>query len=296
MASASTIDNNELSIDDLMYEIPYFYDEEPDEIIKYKKDCDIKYIGASVGQNGDKEEGWIEVIYTNSDDDGYEHAHALIRGFIRVFYNKHTRITHSENEIRVFHKKYCDPVSGRTHISQNMVPLRPVKIVNEHYVIAQEAPSEDTTTCMFQYSNVLDVAFILNIEDIRKKPALALEMIGNSLEKDEKLSVLPSELVKLISREYFSCSSEKGSPSFKLEFKGKIPQVVSRDQLKRLYEAGIVKMAFRTRILTYNFIILSDEAFDDEGWSGVTIRQRYGSRERMHFHKQELLEYAFSLH
>jgi hypothetical protein len=274
MASVPSAVNN---IKELLCEYPSFYDDEPDEVIEDEDyDCyEIRFFSGAESRNEDEEEGWIELY--NDDDE-----------CVDIFYNKYTRITHNENKYFIHHKKFRDPVSGKIFHFNKMFKLTRAEIVNEHYLAITDFPGKNTTACKYQSrNNMYDDVFVFNIEDTQKKQALALKMFEKHLEKDEIIPVLPSELVNLISREYFGIPSEYGSSNFKLEFKGTLPQVVSNDQLARLYHAGIIKLAFQLgRYTSNNFIVLSDEAFDDEGVSGFLLRQHYGSKAQMHRHKQ----------
>jgi hypothetical protein len=285
MATGCTTVNNtlsveELSIKELMRELPSYYDEEPDEIIKFKCGHWLKHFD---GSGRDQKESGIEVVTIDTID----HSTPLIFTKL-IFYDKHTHITLGEKEIRVFHKKYRDPVSGKTYRSDTMIPLKHAEIVNEYIFNTPVNTGQNTTACMYQ---CLGVMFVLNIEDMQKKHALALRMIEKHLEQDSNRPVLPSELVGLISKEYFS-ESEMSSPNFKLEYKDEIPQVVSKDQLKQLYKAGLVKVAVKFGGPNPDYYgILSDEAFNAFPIIRAMCEE---SKWRMNQRKSDILNRFFS--
>jgi hypothetical protein len=82
------------------------------------------------------------------------------------------------------------------------------------------------------------------------------------------------------------------SPNFKLEYKDEIPRVVSKDQLKQLYRAGLVKVAGKFGgPYSDKYGILSDEAFD----ACPIIRALcHESKSRMNQRKWDILHRFFS--
>ncbi len=100
------------------------------------------------------------------------------------------------------------------------------------------------------------VFFVFDIEDTREKSTYAVKQL---------LDILPKELVDKIAF-YLGCNESKYEYTltdfpviFETKYKGEMPKYLSRHQLKKLYELGVLKIAL---YYNYDFHMLSDESFD----------------------------------
>lgn len=272
MASVATIEDNLIAKG--LYECIPYYDDEPDEIIQNKYERDF-FRGFKESEHGNEGGGSLFNVY-----DELKHK----------FYNKHTRLVFEGNDICIFHKKYKDPFSGKIYRSIDMFHLREVSIITEYYIKTYN--TEKIKKCMFSHNNI---GFILNIENINKKKALALKLIEKHFEKSETdMPIFPVELLNLICEEYISLN-EFSPSNCELEYKDKFPEIVSKDQLKKLYDSGFVKLA--SSIDNYgknDYIILSNDAFDSSDMIGWMLNCHFKTKERMHERKQEILNSFFN--
>ena len=264
MTTSATAENN-LSIKGL-YECVPFYDEEPNKIIldNYRR-----------GRFEDRLELYNEFNET-----------------CHVFYNKHTRIEKGDvNELRVFYKKYRDPFSGKTYSSDRMMELKDAHIPAEYYMVYDDTIKENSIPCMYYFYNA--IAFFCKCENNYKKNALALKLIEKRLEKTEGQNLLSVELMSKLGKEYFS-RVESVPSDFQLEYKEEFPKIVSIDQLKKLYDAGLIEISQGTNHDGV-FIVLSDEVFDNDGVSGMILRTNYyKTKEDMKKQKQTILNICFN--
>jgi hypothetical protein len=203
------------------------------------------------------------------------------------FYHKHTRFVCKGNKLLVFYKKYRDPYTGKIYNSNEMFQLRNTSIISEHYYNTNGI--QQKIKCMY-YCN--DIAFIFKIENKAKKHALCLELIKKHLEKSNSSPILSLELLNMIDDEYINYLGNK--IKYELEYKGYIPKIISKDQLKKLYEAGLVNIATLAQPEfddKTSFVVLSDDAFDTPG--GFSINYHFITKKNMHKLKKRILENFF---
>jgi hypothetical protein len=100
------------------------------------------------------------------------------------------------------------------------------------------------------------IVFVFDIEDTREKLTYAVKQL---------LDILPKELVDKIAF-YLGCNKFKYEYMltdfpviFETKYKGEMPTYLSRHQLKKLYELGVLKIALE---YNYDFHMLTDESFD----------------------------------
>ena len=164
--------------------------------------------------------------------------------------------------------------------------------MNEHIVIGNQHPSFNLKKVIYIIARNTKgyhcIPFIFNIQDMRKHYLYAATMLCD---------FLPKELVDLVMW-YLGCSKPKDKYTvkdfpfnFESEYKGTVPSFISREQLKTLYNLGMVKMAISLQPI-YTYIALTEESFDYVYPNNKENRlsNHFGTKEAMYKYIQNILE------
>jgi hypothetical protein len=213
-------------------------------------------------------------------------------------------IIRKEDEPEIFvlsHGKHLEVYNDIYHcsLSDSVVDKKDIFVVSEGYALNQHIvfnrPHHSFTLKPVSYilasdSNGHSVPFVFKVQDMRKSYVYAATMLYDYFN-------LPKEIVDLIM--WFSgCSQPKSKYTvkdfpfnFEREYKGKLPSVVSREQLKRLYELELVNVAIKlTSFPCYTAI--TEESFDyvypnnSVNW----LSTHFKTKEEMHKYIQKVLE------
>jgi hypothetical protein len=145
-----------------------------------------------------------------------------------------------------------------------------------------------------------DVNFVFNIKNMLAS-MLQFIMINNE-RRQLKQSCIPTEVIDyILPFADFLKINEKGNNDNPLNYKPEdnfdfpeFPKVVSKAQIKKLFDLGMIKMIVSTTPNNYclktslygEFIVLSDESFDNE----PIIEERFGTKENMHGFIHDFME------
>jgi hypothetical protein len=191
----------------------------------------------------------------------------------------------------VYHDLYYCPVSRANVPPGDICNVLEGYALNEHIVRYREHPRFNLKKVAFV--TIRDTikknhyTFIFNIEDRRKHYMEACTLLCNHL---------PKELVDIIAF-YLGSPRRKNTytPSdfpfnFESEYKGLLPAVISREQLKMLYKLGVVKLADPDMINSY--IALTDESYDHVYPNNTPNRLRilFKTKESMHTYVENALK------
>jgi hypothetical protein len=199
--------------------------------------------------------------------------------------------------VEVYNDIYHCSLSNSVVDKKDIFNLSEGYALNEHIVFNQ--PHHSFTLKQVSYILASDskghsVPFVFKVMDMRKSYVYAATMLYEHFN-------LPKELVDLIM--WFSgCPQPKGVYTvkdfpfnFEREYKGRLPSIVSREQLKRLYELELVNMAIKLTSFPC-YTALTDESFDyvypnnSPNW----LSSHFETKEKMHEYIQNVLE-SFSL-
>lgn len=192
----------------------------------------------------------------------------------------------------VYHNIYHCSLSGSIVDKKDVFNVREGYALNEHTVMNQPHYAFKLKTVA--YIMVADsfgygrVPFVFNVRDMRKHYIYMATML---------CGVLPKELVDII-MSYLGCAKPKNEYTlkdfpfnFEREYKGQLPSIVSREQLKMLYELGVIKIAIP---LKYNniFTTLTDKSFDYVYPNNAPnlLSQRFNTKEAMNTYTQQILK------
>ena len=208
-----------------------------------------------------------------------------------------TFVSNSGKHVQVYNDIYYCSLSDAIVDKKDIFEIKEGYAFNGHTVITRPHHSfnlKQVSYIIASNSKGYTMPFVFNIRDVRKSYVYAAKMLYDYFN-------LPKEIIDLIMW-YSGCSKPKDEYTvkdfpfnFEREYKGPLPTVVSREQLKQLYELGIVKMAIKLNILPC-FTNLTDESFDHVYPSNTKNRlsERFKTKEKMHECIQKVLE-AFSL-
>ena len=137
-----------------------------------------------------------------------------------------------------------------------------------------------------------EVCYIFNIQDDTRPPALLALLLGLNCTGTASLAsevvvegvvpcmggIMQSQDKIIFDKpyEYLSC-----------EYNGELPELMSKPQVRKLYDLGIVKMATFERH-TLSYLIMSDDAFDND--PDKSLENMFGNKEEMHEYIEEMLE------
>jgi hypothetical protein len=169
--------------------------------------------------------------------------------------------------------------------------------LNQHIVFNRSHHSfnlKPVSYILVRNSKGHSVPFVFKVRDMRKSYVYAATMLYDYFN-------LPKEIVDLIM--WFSgCSKPKSKYTvkdfpfnFEREYKGELPAVVSREQLKRLYALQLVNMAIPLNSFPC-YTAITEESFDYVYPNNAPNRlsDHFNTKEKMHKYIQTVLE-SFSL-
>ena len=268
MTSSATAENNCLK--DIIGEIIVSYSEEPYETFIVSNDALINQV--------------IETEHT------YE-IFNITTGFRHYIQKKNVHIEFHTERIDVFKKKYFCTLTQSFINSYALCYLSNVEMVSKYKYLNR--PSFYGEQFNAQFISTSRNSFVFNIVDIRKN-ILAFLMSMNARQSLEK-SFLAPEVIESCILPYFDC--DKRTTYLQREFKGVLPKYMSMEQVKRLYELGMIKMIMRVSDpITMGsqherFGILSDDAFDND--SEGAIKKIFKTKEHMHGYIERELKRLF---
>jgi hypothetical protein len=174
-----------------------------------------------------------------------------------------------------------------THFS-----LKPAYYVNipQKYVCGKR-------TCHF--------SFVFNIIDMRKFYADIFNKMRESLPVELILYLISfmkfeGDYEKIWGRENVNFEVTDFQFDCCQEFEGKIPEKMSKSQLKKMYENGTIKLAISSGYPLYGKILLTDESYMSEEYLGFgsfdspnLLQQAFKTKEEMHEFKDGFLDEFF---
>ena len=138
-----------------------------------------------------------------------------------------------------------------------------------------------------------EVCFVFNFNEERKHALLSL-LLGLS---QGETSFVASEVVVEgvvpcmggIMQSQDKIVFDNPQEYLRCEYNGELPELMSKPQVRKLYDLGIIKMAkFDTNRSIPYFFILSDDAFDND--PEKSLERIFGNKEAMHEYIEEMLE------
>jgi hypothetical protein len=199
--------------------------------------------------------------------------------------------------VAVYHDIYHCSLSGSVVDKKDIFDVSEGYALNQHIVFNRMHHSfnlKPVSYILVSNSKGYSVPFVFKVQDMRKSYVYAATILYEHFN-------LPKEIVDLVM--WFSgCSKPKSKYTvkdfpfnFEREYNGPLPSVVSREQLKRLYELELVNMAIPlNRFPCYTAI--TDESFDYVYPNNAPNRlsQHFNTKEKMHKYIKSVLE-SFSL-
>jgi hypothetical protein len=195
--------------------------------------------------------------------------------------------------VQVYNDIYYCSLSNSVVDKKDIFDLSEGYALNEHIVFNRPHDSFILKTVSYilaSNSKGHSVPFVFKVQDMRKSYVYAATMLYDHFH-------LPKEIVDLI-MSFSGCSQPKDVYmvkdfpfNFEPEYKGRLPSVVSRKQLKRLYELGVVKVAIQLTSFPC-YTALTDESFDyvypnnSPNW----LSTHFKNKEEMHEYIQTVLE------
>jgi hypothetical protein len=207
-------------------------------------------------------------------------------------------------EVNVFHQGYKCGVSGDFCQKKDMcivgeeLAISTYKTSCGYYPVNVSIPMLDKITrvpVIKMPSNIHmhknEVCYVFNIQDKYPLALLALLMNVNRT----GTASLASEIIVEGVVPYMggTIKSEdkivfdKPYEHLRCEYNGELPKLMSKPQVRKLYDLGIVKMA-TIELHTLNFLIMSDDAFDND--PDKSLESMFGNKEAMHKYIKEMLE------
>ncbi len=216
-----------------------------------------------------KNEEPIDVPYP--DDDGYITIHTHTDCSFS-FKSSNVRIIQNGLNLEIFRCKYFCNISQKS--MEFVFDIFDGHIINKHRIMVQEPRTDGPNLNPAYYISAgyynegrstregngvrcgYSMFFVFDIEDTREKSTYSVKQL---------LDIQPKELVDRIAF-YLGCNKSKYEYTltdfpviFETKYKGEIPKYLSIHQLKKLYELGVLKIAFE---YNYDVYMLSDESFD----------------------------------
>ncbi len=208
-----------------------------------------------------------------------------------VFYKSEGHCEYNKNTIRIYRKQYYCKISKKFFTQRELLTVNKGYILNEH--VFTTLPHHKFTLTKVNYVlffiDRIRIAFVFDIEDLRKKYCHAV----NNL-----LCHLPSDLVIDIAKKVGASNPIPKSGNtyelsdFPYDFVSKYSfglQVtqLSRMQVKKLFDIGVMKIALMKDDMYCHFNLLTDEAFDYKfpsanGLVDNKIKTIFKTKENMH--------------
>jgi hypothetical protein len=212
--------------------------------------------------------------------------------------SSNVRIIQNALNLEIFRCKYFCNISQQ--FTQDVFEIGKGHIINKHSIMVME-PNRDGPTLNPAYyiftgfnefyrrlsAGIIEgyrIFFVFDIEDTREKSTNAVKQL---------LDILPKELVDKIAF-YLGCNKFKYEYTltdfpviFETKYKGEMPTYLSIHQLKKLYELGILKIAFD---YNYDLYMLTDESFDNHC---KALIKTFHSKKIMNQFSERFISYFF---
>lgn len=141
--------------------------------------------------------------------------------------------------------------------------------------------------CMYRQP-LRPIVFIPKIEDKRGEISANFNLLMMPHRSEEHFDAsntrLPIEIINHIAMDFFGCVEPKMNympddfaPNYELVYKGKLPELISQDDMMTLYKTGVVDIARRLGN-SYEYYVHSDEAFD---YTQGLVHKYWDTREKM---------------
>ncbi len=214
-----------------------------------------------------KNEESIDVSTLFPDENDYIYIHTDA-GCTLSLKSANVRIIQNGLNLEIFRCKYFCNISQQ--FTQDVFEIGKGHIINKHSIMYLEPRTDDYKKAYYictgfhefyrrissGVSEGYPLYFVFDIEDTREKSTYAVKQL---------LDILPKELVDKIAF-YLGCNKSKYEYTLtdfpvihETKYKGEMPTYLSRHQLKKLYELGVLKIAYD---YNYDLYMLTDESFD----------------------------------
>jgi len=201
--------------------------------------------------------------------------------------SSNVRIIQNALNLEIFRCKYFCNISQQ--FTQDVFEIRKGHIINKHSIMVLEPDMDGPKLNPAYYINIgsnegYRIFLVFDIEDTREKSTNAVKQL---------LDILPKELVDKIAF-YLGCNKFKYEYTltdfpviFETKYKGEMPTYLSIHQLKKLYELGILKIAFD---YNYDLYMLTDESFDNHC---KALIKTFHSKKIMNQFSERFISYFF---
>ena len=206
-------------------------------------------------------------------------------------------------EVNVFHKRYECGVSGAFYQKEDLCYVNEVLAWSEYetfrslgFPTIKKCPTVPVIYIPGEsnWRGGERMSFVFNFNDTRKHALLAL-LLGSNCTGTSSLAseiivegVVPcmegimqsqDEIVFDNPHEYLRC-----------EYNGELPKLMSKPQVRKLYDLGIIKMVKldTNNLSSQKWFILSDDAFDND--PEKSLKHIFGNKEKMHKYIKEMLK------
>ena len=196
----------------------------------------------------------------------------------------------------VYNESYHCSMTGDVVDKKNIFEVQEGYILDKHALILRQHPKPHNSSLLNTVPYIVarnpqgDYArFVFNVGDTREGGVYASTLLYEQFR-------MPKEIVDLI-MQFVGCPESKPAYSatdfqgkFVREYKGNLPSIVSKEQVKRLYSLGLVKMAVSFN-LGASYTLLTDESFDRIYSNKFNfIKRHFKTKEMMHACVQATLD------
>ena len=231
-------------------------------------------------------------------------------GLIQAYSNKHYNIMIKKNEILIFKINYICNITKSIETKSNLFSTEKGYALNNHVVKLNEhkwfslkpvyyinSIVHSVYDPMYEYEHeygIDNITFVFNVVDMRKIYAETFNKLLDFLPYEMVLHIISFMDIKKKGNGYFK---ETDFPfDFVQEFQGEIPEILSRSQLKKLYDNGTIKVAAQG--IGYNsFSAMTDESYDHVYPNDApnALKQMFKSKKEMHMVKEKFLNDFFKV-
>lgn len=199
--------------------------------------------------------------------------------------SSNVRIIQDALNLEIFRCKYFCNISQQ--FTQDVFKIVKGHVLDKHSIMVLEPDTDDYKPAYYIHIGFNEgsrIFLVFDIEDTREKSTYAVKQL---------LDILPKELVDKIAF-YLGCNKLKYEYTltdfpviFETKYKEEMPSYLSKHQLKKLYELGVLKIAFDYE---YDLHMLTDESFDNH--SNALINT-FDSKEIMNQFSERFVSYFF---
>ncbi len=205
-------------------------------------------------------------------------------------------------EVNLFHKRYECGVSGNFYQEEDLCTIYEQWAISKYETTDFLRPPMNKKFLNVPGIYMPDdlnwyrkgVSFIFNFNDTRKHALLAL-LLGLS---QGVPCVLASKIIvegvvpfmEGIMQSQDEIVFDNPQKYLRCEYNGELPYLMSKPQVRKLYDLGIIKMAMihKNSKGGYLFSILSDDAFDND--PEKSLKHIFGNKEKMHKYIEKMLK------